>query len=106
MSAALRRLALLALLAVAAATGAADVPFLTGRVVDNAEILKPATRDTLTAALKAHEQVTGNQIAVLTVPTISGDAIEEYATKVFENWKLGQKGKDNVTTAADQPSST
>ena len=73
----------------------ADVPFLTGRVVDNAEILKPATRDALTTALKAHEQATGDQVVVLTVPTIGGDSIEEYATKVFENWKLGQKGKDN-----------
>jgi len=73
----------------------ADVPFLTGRVVDNAEILKPATRDKITAALKAHEQASGDQIAVLTVPTIGDDSIEEYAVKVFENWKLGQKGKDN-----------
>ena len=73
----------------------ADVPFLTGRVVDNAEILKPATRDKITAALKAHEQASGDQIAVLTVPTIGDESIEEYAVKVFENWKLGQKGKDN-----------
>ena len=73
----------------------AEVPFLTGRVVDNAEILKPATREKITAALKAHEQASGDQIAVLTVPTIGGESIEEYAVKVFENWKLGQKGKDN-----------
>ena len=32
---------------------------------------------------------------MLTVPTIGGDSIEEYATRVFESWKLGQKGKDN-----------
>jgi len=74
---------------------AADVPYLTGRVVDDAEILKPATRETLTATLKAHEQTTTNQVAILTVPTIGGESIEEYAVKVFESWKLGQKGKDN-----------
>jgi len=74
---------------------AADVPYLSGRVVDDAEILKPATRDRLTAELKAHEQATGNQIAVLTVPTIGDESVEQYATRVFENWKLGQKGKDN-----------
>jgi uncharacterized protein len=74
---------------------AADVPYLSGRVVDDAEILKPATRERLTAELKAHEQATGNQIAVLTVSTIGDESIEEYATRVFENWKLGQKGKDN-----------
>src|SRR6266581_3032674 len=74
---------------------AADVPFLTGRVVDNAEILKPATREALNRTLKAHEDATGNQIAVLTVKTINGESVEEFATKVFENWKLGKKGKDN-----------
>jgi uncharacterized protein len=87
-------LALCALMFVPAAL-AVDVPFLSGRVVDNAEILKPATRERVTAALKAREDKSGDQIAVLTVPTIGGDSVEEYATKVFENWKLGQKGKDN-----------
>lgn len=89
-------LALGALVALGApSVHAGDVPFLTGRVVDNAEILKPATRDKLTGVLKAHEQATGNQVAILTVPTIGGEPIEEYATNVFDSWKLGQKGKDN-----------
>jgi uncharacterized protein len=74
---------------------AAEIPYLSGRVVDNAEILKPQTRSVLTEKLKAHEQKTSNQIAVLTVPTIGDESIEEYATRVFEAWKLGQKGKDN-----------
>lgn len=78
-----------------AAVVAADVPYLSGRVVDNAEILKPQTRSVLTEKLKAHEQKTSNQIAVLTVPTIGDESIEEFATRVFESWKLGQKGKDN-----------
>jgi len=74
---------------------AADVPYLTGRVVDNAEILKPPTRDQLATVLKAHEDKTSNQIAVLTLPTLDGESVEGYATRVFEAWKLGQKGKDN-----------
>src|SRR5579862_8066972 len=78
-----------------AAAGAVDVPFLSGRVVDNAEILKPATREQLSAAMKAHEDKSTDQLAVLTVPTIDGEAVEQYATRVFEAWKLGQKGKDN-----------
>ena len=84
-----------ALVVLARSALGADVPFLTGRVVDNAEILKPATRDAISAKLKAHEQATGDQIAILTLPTLDGEPIEEYAVKVFENWKLGQKGKDN-----------
>lgn len=73
----------------------AEVPYLTGRVVDTAEILKPDTRRRLAEALRAHEQATTNQIAVLTVPTLHGESVEEYALRVFEQWKLGQKGKDN-----------
>ena len=87
-------IALLAPFAPAAAQEAA-VPYLTGRVVDNAEILSADTRRRLTEVLRQHEQKSGNQIAVLTVPTIHGESIEEYAVRVFEQWKLGQKGKDN-----------
>jgi len=73
----------------------ADVPFLTGHVVDNAEALKSDTQRRLTELLRQHEQKTTNQIAVLTVPTLNGESVEEYAVRVFEQWKLGQKGKDN-----------
>jgi uncharacterized protein len=74
---------------------AADVPYLTGRVVDDAEILSQEARARLTAVLKAHEEATGNQIVVLTVPAIQPESIEAYAVKVFESWKLGQRDKDN-----------
>ncbi len=74
---------------------ASNVPYLTGRVTDNAEILSPSMRASLTERLRAHEGRTGNQIAVLTVPSLEGESIEEYADAVFKEWKLGQKGKDN-----------
>jgi len=83
------------LLAALVAAGATAVPYLTGRVVDNAEILKPATRERVAALAKAHEDKTTDQIAVLTVTTLGGESIEEYAGRVFAAWKLGQKGKDN-----------
>jgi len=73
----------------------ADIPYLTGRVTDNAQILSPETRQSLTETLKEHEDRTTNQIAVLTIPTLDGENIEEYAVRVFDAWKLGQKGKDN-----------
>jgi len=68
---------------------------MTGRVTDNAQILSTETCRTLTESLKEHESRTGNQIAVLTVSTLNGENIEDYAVKVFKAWKLGQKGKDN-----------
>jgi len=74
---------------------AVDVPYLTGRVTDNAQILSEETRKSINAALKDHEDRTTNQIAVLTVPSLEGASVEEYANSVFSAWKLGQKGKDN-----------
>jgi uncharacterized protein len=89
-------LAVLLTLACGSAIAAAqEIPFLSGRVVDDANILSPGARDRLTAMLKAHEEATTNQIVVLTVPTIAPSSIEEFAVKVFETWKLGQKDKDN-----------
>ncbi|HSN44847.1 MAG TPA: TPM domain-containing protein, partial [Casimicrobiaceae bacterium] len=90
------RVALLLLALVAAAPAvAADVPFMSGRIVDNAELLPRATREKIGATLAAHESATGNEIAVLTVPTLDGESIEGSATRVFDAWKLGKKGNDN-----------
>jgi uncharacterized protein len=92
----MKRVALfLCTLVAAFATLAADVPYLSGRVVDNAEILNAETKRNLTARLKAHEQETSNQIAVLTVRSLEGESVESYAEQVFNTWKLGRKGKDN-----------
>ena len=74
---------------------AVDIPYLTGRVNDNAQILSETTRQSLTNILKEHEERTTNQIAILTIPTIHGESIEDFAVEVFEAWKLGQKDKDN-----------
>jgi len=92
----MRRLAFFLLaLTVACAARAIEVPFLSGRVTDNAEILSAAAKARITASLKVHEEATTNQLAVLTVPSLEGSTVEDFATKVFETWKLGQKGKDN-----------
>jgi uncharacterized protein len=78
-----------------AIVAAQDVPYLTGRVVDDAHILSDGARAQLASTLKAHEDATTNQVVVLTVPTLGGGDIESYANNVFHTWKLGQKGKDN-----------
>jgi len=91
----LRLALIIAIFFLSAISFGADVPFLTGRVTDNAEILSKEMRQTISESLKAHEQKTGNQIAVLTIPSLDGESIEDYAVNVFNSWKLGQKGKDN-----------
>lgn len=81
--------------AAAPGVSAAEVPYLSGRVVDEAGILSPAARERIEATLAAHEKTTTNQVAVLTVPSLGNDSVEGFAVKVFSTWKLGQKGKDN-----------
>lgn len=74
---------------------ALDVPALTGRVVDLANVLPPQDAEQLSAKLKAHEESTGNQVAVLILPSLEGEPLEPYSHRVATTWKLGQKGTDN-----------
>ncbi|HEY6084431.1 MAG TPA: TPM domain-containing protein [Nitrospira sp.] len=74
---------------------ALDVPPLTGRIVDESHTLSSADVDQLTAVLKSHEEKTGNQVAVLILPSLQGEALEEFSHRVATTWKLGRKGTDN-----------
>ncbi|OZC03131.1 TPM domain-containing protein [Rubricoccus marinus] len=71
------------------------VPPLTGRVVDLGEVLSPATEQALDARLRALEDSTTEQVAVLTVPSLNGENLEQWATEVFRTWGLGQADQDN-----------
>lgn len=77
------------------AVPAVDVPYLQGRVTDDAEILSPAAITRIGVLLEDHETQTTDQVAVLTVPTLDGESIEGFALRVFETWQLGQKDQDN-----------
>lgn len=83
------------LIATISITYAAEIPYLTGRVNDNAQILSENTRKSLGETLKEHENKTTNQIVILTVASLEGETIEDYANKVFNDWKIGQKDKNN-----------
>lgn len=72
-----------------------EVPYLTGRVNDNAHILASEHITMLSDMLREHENLTTNQVVVLTVASLEGNNIEDYAYRVFNEWALGQKGKDN-----------
>jgi uncharacterized protein len=74
---------------------ATEIPFLTGRVNDNAQILSENARKSLSETLKENEDKTTDQIVILTISSLEGESIEDYANNVFNEWKLGQKGKDN-----------
>jgi uncharacterized protein len=86
-------LASLALLfAAPAAWSAKEVPFLGARVNDLAGIVPPPIRERLETKLADLERRTGAQVAVLTVDSLDGDSIEDYAVRVFQTWKLGRQG--------------
>ncbi len=92
--------ALLASLVLLCAAGslsaqAARIPAFSGYVVDQAGMLSPAARRTLTERLQQLDSSDSTQIAILTMPDAEGQTIEMYAVEVFEKWQLGQEGKDN-----------
>ncbi|MFO2463954.1 TPM domain-containing protein [Pseudomonas sp. 15FMM2] len=77
------------------AQAAPDFPALTGRVVDNAQMIEPAVREQLSRQLQALEQTSGDQIVVVTVPDLQGLPIEDFGFQLGRHWGIGQKGKDN-----------
>ena len=76
-------------------TGDAAVPALQERVTDRTNTLDAATRNALTSQLAALEARKGAQVAVLIVPTTQPESIEQYATRAFDQWKLGRKNTDD-----------
>ncbi|OGR28964.1 MAG: methanol dehydrogenase [Desulfuromonadales bacterium GWD2_54_10] len=74
---------------------ALDAPQLSGRVNDYARLLSPEVATRLEQKLAVFEQETSTQIVVLTIPSLQGDNIDQFAIRVVEQWKIGQKGKDN-----------
>jgi|TARA_R110002073_G_scaffold84612_7_gene201872 uncharacterized protein len=77
-----------------AASGPA-FPELSGRVVDNAEMLSTAAEAQITQMLQAHEQSTTEQVVVVTVPNLQGYPIEDFGYQLGRHWGIGQKDKDN-----------
>ena len=70
-------------------------PQLSGRVVDNAQLLSKEQKENIIAVLKAHEEKTSNQIVVLTLNSLNGYDIADYSYQLGRYWQIGQKDKDN-----------
>lgn len=92
--------ALIALLCLfAALTGgpawAQDFPKFTGLVVDAANVIPDDREAALNAKLQAFQQKTSRQLVVATVPSLGGDAIEDYGYKLGRAWGVGLKDANN-----------
>ena len=76
------------------AWAAPDFPALSGRVVDGADILSPATEQALTRKLAALEASNSRQLVMVTLPSLGGYEISDYGYQLGRKWGIGQ-GKLN-----------
>ena len=74
---------------------ALDVPPLTGPVNDYARLFNGSDLRELNNYLYALDQKSDLQIAILTIPSLEDENLEDYSIRVAEQWKIGQKGKDS-----------
>ena len=85
----------LAVLVTALPATAQTFPALTGRVVDQANLLDPAQEAALTAKLASVEQRTGRQFVVATLASLEGRTIEDYGYRLGRTWQIGNEAKDD-----------
>ncbi|MBL0914443.1 MAG: TPM domain-containing protein, partial [Sphingopyxis sp.] len=94
----IRRIAtasLLALSLVASPAAAQTFPNLTGRVVDQADIIPAAEEADLNVQLEQLEKTTGHKLVVATVNSLDGNDIADYGYKLGREWKIGDAEKDD-----------
>jgi len=65
------------------------------RITDFTSTLSSTQISYLDQKLADYEQQTTNQIAVLMIPSLEGDNLEDYSIRLADTWKIGQEGKDN-----------
>jgi len=81
---------------VVAVSALADLTFpeLTGRVVDEAGILDPATKAALERKLADFDTKTTGQLVVVVLKSLRGTSIDDYGYQLGRHWRIGQKDKN------------
>lgn len=74
---------------------ASHIPAPTGLVNDFAGVLTSDQKNTLEEYLLNYQKKTDNEIGVALVENLNGGEIDDFTVRAFEEWKLGEKGKDN-----------
>ncbi len=89
----MRRALIAALLGLALTASAADFGALQpqGYVTDFAGVINPGAAREISAYCARVEQATGVQIALVVVPSLQGEPIEDVANLLFRKWGVGQK---------------
>ena len=65
------------------------------QVVDVAGVLSENEIGELERLLDEYDKSTSNQIEIVTIPTLDGYPIDEYANKLYRSWGIGQAKKNN-----------
>ncbi|MBL8020997.1 MAG: YgcG family protein [Leptospirales bacterium] len=73
----------------------AEIPDLRRRVTDTTGTLSSQDIASIEAKLAGLEKTKGSQIAVLVVPTVKPESIEQYGIRVAEKWKVGRAKVDD-----------
>ncbi|MGB9606763.1 MAG: TPM domain-containing protein, partial [Bryobacteraceae bacterium] len=91
----MKPLARLAVCALALAPPAAAFDFTAlkpeGYVSNFARVLDPASRQRLEQYCARLEKATGVQLALVTIPSLQGEPIEDVANALFRAWGVGSK---------------
>ncbi len=66
-----------------------------GYVSDFAGVLTESQRDALEARLRALDASDSTQVAVVTLESLEGDSIEDFANRLFRAWGIGRKAANN-----------
>ena len=66
-----------------------------GYISDFANVINKKTESELNALITETEKKTSAEIAVVTVDSLEGMTVEDYAAQLFNRWKIGKKGNDN-----------
>ncbi len=67
----------------------------TGFVNDFAQILSVQDKSFLENKLSALEKSTGDEVSIVIIKSLDGDTIENFAVKLFADWGIGKKDKNN-----------
>jgi uncharacterized protein len=80
------------------------LPALSGRVVDDANILDPQTRAALDRKLADLEAKTTDQLVVVTLKSLQGTSVEDFGVQLGRAWRIGQRDKNNGVLLIVAPS--
>jgi len=71
------------------------IPNPSGYVNDFADIYSSEFETKLENKLADFEKATESEFTVVTVESLEGEPVENYAVKLFEKWQIGKKKEDN-----------